>query len=208
MKSKQNLFSFKLLTVIIKVCICVGVCVCVLLIFRYQLKRGAESLEESDREEFFGLMRRIGQMSSVVAETVVSGKVTSIAAGDVVKGEQLAEASRQTGQTALDLLDKMRQTTDSGQLAVVAKLDQFAADVLRLLNELLPKVHDISKEELGDLVDKEMQNTAQAIEAAVAKLQVSASTPFRFTIKKLFRISQLTLQYCFFKLHVTHKYLE
>ncbi len=44
--------------------------------------------------------------------------------------------------------------------------------VLELVTELLPKIHDISKEELGDLVDQEMHNTSQAIENAVAKLEV------------------------------------
>ena len=41
-----------------------------------------------------------------------------------------------------------------------------------MVNELLPKIHDINKKEIGDLVEQEMHNTSQAIEEAVAKLEV------------------------------------
>ena len=45
-------------------------------------------------------------------------------------------------------------------------------DIIVIVNELLPKIHDIDKKEIGDLVDQEMHNTTQAIEEAVAKLEV------------------------------------
>ncbi len=40
----------------------------------------------------------------------------------------------------------------------------------------MPKVHDINKQEIGDLIDQEMHNTSEAIEAAVAKLEVKKLT--------------------------------
>ena len=45
-------------------------------------------------------------------------------------------------------------------------------NIIKMVNELLPKIHDINKKEIGDLVEQEMQNTTQAIEEAVAKLEV------------------------------------
>ena len=126
--------------------------------------------KDEDEANFFNLLRLVSHFSGVVSETVVSGKVTSIAAGDVEKGEQLAEASRQAGQVALELLADFGARRPGAEAR--SKVDETVKRIMKLLNDLLPKVHDISKEELGDLVDKEMQNTSQAIEAAVAKLEV------------------------------------
>lgn len=53
------------------------------------------------------------------------------------------------------------------------KLEQKINSIIEMVTELLPKIHDISKEELGDLVDQEMHNTSQTIESAVAKLEVN-----------------------------------
>jgi hypothetical protein len=52
------------------------------------------------------------------------------------------------------------------------KLEQKVNSIIQLVNDLLPKINDISKEEIGDLVEQEMHNTTQAIEEAVAKLEV------------------------------------
>lgn len=147
-----------------------------ILFFRYESKKSSDSLDESDRANFFALLRLTSHFSSLIGETVVSGKITSIAAGDVEKGEQLAEASRAAGQSGLELFEHLRvasSTVDVDANAHVKRLEENVQKCVRLLNELLPKVHDISKEEIGDLVEKEMQNTTQAIEAAVAKLEVT-----------------------------------
>ncbi len=40
------------------------------------------------------------------------------------------------------------------------------------LTDLLPKVHDINNAEIGDLIDQEMHKTSEAIESAVAKLEL------------------------------------
>jgi len=138
------------------------------------VKKDSETLDDQEKENFFNLLRMTSQFSSSMGETVVSGKITSIATGDVEKGEQLAEASRQAGQMTLELLGKLKTVSDPDEQ--VARLDEVVKKVVRLLNDLLPKIHDISKEEIGDLVEKEMQNTTQAIEAAVAKLQVNTSS--------------------------------
>ena len=68
--------------------------------------------------------------------------------------------------------------------AEVNELTNLIKRITAKLNELLPKVHDINKDEIGDLIDKEMQKTSEAIEAAVAKLEVCKITNFIFTIKK------------------------
>jgi hypothetical protein len=52
------------------------------------------------------------------------------------------------------------------------KLNELIRDIIKTLNDLLPKIHNISKEEIGDLVEQEMHKTTDAIEQAVAKLAV------------------------------------
>ena len=84
----------------------------------------------------------------------------------------LAELCREFGSDALTLLGKLKQNDSSfdaerEETSVGEKLDK----ITHILGQLLPKVHDINKEELGDMIDQEMHNTSEAIEAAVAKLQ-------------------------------------
>ena len=45
---------------------------------------------------------------------------------------------------------------------------------MSLTEELVPKSDDVKTEEIGDMVDNEMQLTSKAIEQAAAKIQVSA----------------------------------
>ncbi len=58
--------------------------------------------------------------------------------------------------------------------------DKQSNELMRRLNTLidktttlLPKGSDISKEELGDLVEKELQSTHETIDQAVRQLEVS-----------------------------------
>ena len=40
--------------------------------------------------------------------------------------------------------------------------------------ELLPKVEDVKAEKMGDMIDQEMEETQQAIEAASKRIAVSS----------------------------------
>jgi hypothetical protein len=44
--------------------------------------------------------------------------------------------------------------------------------LMSLTEELVPKSDDVKTEEIGDMVDSEMQLTSKAIEQAAAKIQV------------------------------------
>lgn len=133
----------------------------------------SDNLSDTENEKYFELLSLSNQLSNLVGETVVSGKITSIAAGDVEKGEKLADASRLVGQISLELLEQMQniQTLDSIEQHE-ARLKETIYKVVSLLTDLLPRVHEISKEEIGDLIETEMQKTSHAIELAVAKLEV------------------------------------
>ena len=84
----------------------------------------------------------------------------------------LAENCREFGQKSLNLLSIMNSEQKLNNQNETKELKKIIENIVKKLNDLLPKVHDINKEEIGDLVDQEMQNTSEAIEAAVAKLEV------------------------------------
>ena len=98
---------------------------------------------------------------------------------------ELAECCSEFGKSSLSLLEKMREKSPIDE-AEVDELTNLMKRITAKLNELLPKVHDINKDEIGDLIDKEMQKTSEAIEAAVAKLEVNKNEhKWYFKIKKL-----------------------
>ena len=82
----------------------------------------------------------------------------------------LAELVRNAGQTSLDMLEKMKKSENLDKDA--EKVNTLVKQVIDNLRELLPKALSISKEEIGDLVDQEMHKTSEAIEQAVAKLEL------------------------------------
>lgn len=129
-------------------------------------------MNDAQNENFFQLLKSLNQFSSLVSECVISGKITSIAAAGVEHGDTLAELCKNTGQMSLSILDKMKSGQALDDQADIAKLNETMSQINKILNELLPKVHDMSKEEIGDLIEQEMHKTTQAIEAAVSKLEV------------------------------------
>jgi len=89
----------------------------------------------------------------------------------------LAEYCRNFGQASISLLEKfeLKNNTDENE---IKQINNLSDKIIKILFELLPKVHDINKQEIGDLIDQEMHNTSEAIEAAVAKLEVNINTYF------------------------------
>ncbi len=136
------------------------------------------------------------EFGSSTSDSVVTGKITSLTAADLEKGSDLADSFRTIAELSIDLLEKLKssnskscfglQTNDKNDFFSTENLDSVTSatnhlsfkfgEVIELVTELLPKIHDISKEELGDLVDQEMHNTSQAIENAVTKLEVKLNS--------------------------------
>ena len=52
------------------------------------------------------------------------------------------------------------------------KLSDFVRRMVALGEELLPKVEDVKAEKMGDMIDQEMEETQQAIEAASKRIAV------------------------------------
>lgn len=74
-------------------------------------------------------------------------------------------------------IPSLDQSSSDGSAASNQNQNNVPSAILNQINEiylyeLLPKVQDINKQEIGDLIDQEMHNTSEAIEAAVARLEV------------------------------------
>lgn len=123
-----------------------------------------------EHTDFLKLLKYLNTYSNHMCDTIVSGKITSITAAALKQGEILAELCRESGQNSLKLLEKMKNNQSINEEK--SKLTEAVKKIIETLRELLPKVHDINKEEIGDMVEQEMHKTSQAIEAAVAKLEL------------------------------------
>lgn len=143
-----------------------------LLLSYHKYIENKNNLSEDLNENFSKLLKKLSLFSSLVSESVVSGKITSLTAGELDQADVLSDLSKNAGQVSLSILEKMRSFQDIKNSPETTNLDETITKMMKILNDLLPKVHDISKEEIGDLVEQEMHNTTEAIEAAVAKLEV------------------------------------
>ncbi len=146
----------------------------------HSLQLNKDALNQNN-ENMSNFLKFLSKFSNLVSETIVSGKITSLTAAALQQAEVLADSCRNSGHTALKLIDKMKSNQDIDINSDEAKeLDSLVDKILQTLKELLPKVHDINKEELGDLIDQEMHKTSEAIEAAVAKLEVFIHAELQF----------------------------
>ncbi|CAF2143417.1 unnamed protein product [Rotaria magnacalcarata] len=111
-------------------------------------------------------------LATCMVDVVVHGKATSNLVQDVDQGVSLADNCREVTLLCIDLYTNYQTPSAS------IDFDKQSNELIRRLNSLidkttilLPKVSDISKEELGDLVEKELQLTHETIDEAVRLLE-------------------------------------
>lgn len=114
------------------------------------------------------LLRALTQFSHLTADTIVNGSATAHMA-PTDHADRLTEKCRDCGSQSLQYLNELKSKT-SLQKADPAAIRAVVQKILHLGQELRPKGRDVGKEELGDLVDKEMAATSAAIEEAVRRI--------------------------------------
>ena len=124
-----------------------------------------------------------------MVDIVVHGKATSNLVQDVDQSAILADHCRDVTLQCIDLYSNYQTRAYSREFKQTQTFDLLASssidfdkqsnELMRRLNSLiekstilLPKGSDISKEELGDLVEKELQSTHETIDEAVRQLEV------------------------------------
>lgn len=117
------------------------------------------------------LVNSIYYFTCLASELLLTGKITSLTAADLDKSNELCDLCKNIGDIIISLLSTIPIGDVNQYKSNLSELNDIKLKkLLDLVHELLPKIHDISKEEIGDLVEQEMHNTSQAIEDAVAKL--------------------------------------
>uniref|UniRef100_A0A8B9NCY4 Huntingtin interacting protein 1 related n=1 Tax=Accipiter nisus TaxID=211598 RepID=A0A8B9NCY4_9AVES len=116
-----------------------------------------------------GLVGALALFAHLMADTIVNGSATShLAPTD--HADRLMETCRDCGQRSLDYLGELKDKQKLGH-AKLGDVRQALRGVLQLAQELRPKSLDIKQEELGDMVEKEMASTSEAIEDAVRRIE-------------------------------------
>ncbi|KAI1233139.1 hypothetical protein IHE44_0006335, partial [Lamprotornis superbus] len=147
----------------------------------YLLSRAQAALESTDTLEkghaqyvasmadAAGLVGALALFAHLTADTIVNGSATShLAPTD--HADRLTETCRECGQRSLEYLDKLKDRQRLGS-AELGDVRGALRGVLQLAQELRPKSLDIKQEELGDMVEKEMASTSEAIEDAVRRIE-------------------------------------
>lgn len=130
-------------------------------------------------------------LANNMTDVVIHGKATSNLVQDVDQSAILADLCRDVTLQCIDIYTNYQTRSYCKFHPLIVKTifivlasdsidaDKLSNEFIRRLNSLiekttilLPKVSDISKEELGDLVEKELQSTHETIDEAVRQLEV------------------------------------
>ncbi|KAH9502887.1 histidine permease [Bulinus truncatus] len=126
----------------------------------YKLDQAGKELE--------ALVSTITSFAHHMFDCVVQGFATSHAA-QIEPGEQLSSACRHSGRLGLALLKAVDEESDLSDPVRVIK--ENIELLIKLSEDLVPKMEDVKAEEIGDLLENEMQGMTAAIEDAAAKIQ-------------------------------------
>ncbi|XP_058230540.1 huntingtin interacting protein 1 related b isoform X3 [Hemibagrus wyckioides] len=114
------------------------------------------------------LLRALTQFSHLTADTIINGSATAHTA-PVDLGDRLMENCRACATQSLNFLQDLKSKV-SLKGADAASVRVVIQKVLQIAQDLRPKGVDVGREELGDMVDKEMAATSAAIEEAVRRI--------------------------------------
>uniref|UniRef100_A0A8B9L5H1 Huntingtin interacting protein 1 related b n=1 Tax=Astyanax mexicanus TaxID=7994 RepID=A0A8B9L5H1_ASTMX len=129
------------------------------------------------------LLRALTQFSHLAADTIINGSATAHMA-PTDNADRLTENCRGCATQSLHFLQELK-SKDSLKGADPSSIRVMVQKILRIAQDLRPKGMDVGKEELGDMVDKEMAATSAAIEEAVRRIDVSLRTGAASAIRLL-----------------------
>ncbi|KAA0716380.1 Huntingtin-interacting protein 1-related protein [Triplophysa tibetana] len=115
-----------------------------------------------------GLVRALTKFSHLAADTITNGSATANMA-PTDQAERLTEHCRGCATQSLHFLRDLKSKS-SLRGADPASIRAAVQKILRIGQDLRPKGMDVGKDELGDVVEKEMAATSAAIEEAVRRI--------------------------------------
>ncbi|TRY91823.1 hypothetical protein DNTS_012453 [Danionella cerebrum] len=115
-----------------------------------------------------GLVKALTMFSHLAADTIINGSATAhLAPTD--QADLLSEQCKTCANQSLQYLRALKSKA-SLKGAEPASVQAAVQKILRIGKDLRPKGLDVGKDELGDMVDKEMAATSAAIEEAVRRI--------------------------------------
>ncbi|CAL1534396.1 unnamed protein product [Lymnaea stagnalis] len=121
-----------------------------------------------DKAELEAIVSAITDFGHHLSDCVVQGFATSHAA-QIEPGEELSNACRHSGQLGVALLQAVEAEESLGVPVKAAR--ESIEHLMKLAEDLVPKMEDVKAEEIGDMLENEMHGMTAAIEAAAAKIQ-------------------------------------
>ncbi|XP_058230538.1 huntingtin interacting protein 1 related b isoform X1 [Hemibagrus wyckioides] len=140
------------------------------------------------------LLRALTQFSHLTADTIINGSATAHTA-PVDLGDRLMENCRACATQSLNFLQDLKSKV-SLKGADAASVRVVIQKVLQIAQDLRPKGVDVGREELGDMVDKEMAATSAAIEEAVRRIDEMMNQARRDTEGVKLEVNERILNSC------------
>uniref|UniRef100_A0A665U8I9 Huntingtin interacting protein 1 related n=1 Tax=Echeneis naucrates TaxID=173247 RepID=A0A665U8I9_ECHNA len=147
-----------------------------------------------NRNDASGLLRAVTQFSHLAADTIVNGAATSHSA-PTDQADRLTDGCRDCANHCLQFLKDLKLQA-SLQRADPSGIRYTVQRLLAVGQDLRPKGQDVLKEELGNMVDKEMIATSTAIEEAVLRMDEIMSQARRDTSGVKLEVNQSILGSC------------
>ncbi|CAH1801834.1 unnamed protein product [Owenia fusiformis] len=123
----------------------------------------------TDPNSVHDLVKIVCEFSHRMGDSIINGKATSHVA-PIEQGEELAKTCKQSGDDSLALLNTLKEGNYDKVDGKITDLKTLLQGIITQAEDLVPKVEDVKAEQMGDLVEQEMQSTTDAIEAAAKKM--------------------------------------
>ncbi|KAL7836403.1 hypothetical protein AOLI_G00276870 [Acnodon oligacanthus] len=140
------------------------------------------------------LLRALAQFSHLTADTIINGSATAHMA-PTDHADRLTENCRGCASQSLCFLEELKSKA-SLKGADLASVRVMVQKILRIAQDLRPKGMDVGKDELGDMVDKEMAATSAAIEEAVRRIDEMMNQARRDTEGVKLEVNERILNSC------------
>uniref|UniRef100_A0A8C8IVT0 I/LWEQ domain-containing protein n=1 Tax=Oncorhynchus tshawytscha TaxID=74940 RepID=A0A8C8IVT0_ONCTS len=117
-----------------------------------------------------GLLRAVTQFSHLASDTIVNGGATAHSA-PTDQADRLTDSCREASTHCLQFLHELKSRATL-QRADPTTIRYVMRRILTMGQDLCLQGQDVLKEELGEMVDKEMTATSTAIEEAVLRMDI------------------------------------
>ncbi|XP_036454115.1 huntingtin interacting protein 1 related b isoform X2 [Colossoma macropomum] len=140
------------------------------------------------------LLRALAQFSHLTADTIINGSATAHMA-PTDHADRLTENCRGCAIQSLRFLQELKSKASLKE-ADPASIRVMVQKIQRIAQDLRPKGMDVGKDELGDIVDKEMAATSAAIEEAVRRIDEMMNQARRDTEGVKLEVNERILNSC------------